>query len=55
MLFILIEEVTKLKWTYSPDDEKAVIDHVNSFSKVQSHYTRAKNDREYLSQDLNYL
>lgn len=39
---------------YSPDDEKAVIDHVNSFPKQKSHYTRAKNDRDYLSEDLNY-
>ena len=28
--------------TYSPDDEKAIIDHVNSFPKVQSHYTSLK-------------
>lgn len=39
---------------YSPDDEKAIVDHVNSFQKQKSHYTRAKNDRDYLSEDINY-
>ena len=39
---------------YSPEDEKSVVDHVNSFPKQKSHYTRAKNDRDYLSEDLNF-
>lgn len=37
---------------YTPEDEQAVIDHVNSLPKQKSHYTRAKNDKDYLSEDL---
>lgn len=38
---------------FSLDDEKLVIDHINSFPREESHYCREKTDREFLSQDLN--
>ncbi|XP_039276452.1 uncharacterized protein LOC120349791 isoform X1 [Nilaparvata lugens] len=39
---------------YSELDEQQIVNHINSFPKEESHYTRAKNSNEYLSQDLNY-
>lgn len=39
---------------YTEDDENRIVNHINSFPKEESHYTRAKNSKEYLSQDLNY-
>lgn len=38
---------------FSKDDENLIIEHVNSFPKEQSHYSRSKSNKEYLSQDLN--
>lgn len=39
---------------YALEDEQAIIDYVNSLPKQKSHYTRAKNDKDYLSEDLNF-
>ncbi|XP_039275948.1 uncharacterized protein LOC111064096 [Nilaparvata lugens] len=39
---------------YTGDDEKAVIDHMKSFPTDNSHYTRARSDCDYLSEDLDY-
>lgn len=38
---------------FSKDDESLIIEHVNSFPKEKSHYTRSRSDKDYLSQDLN--
>lgn len=38
---------------YNEVDEQSVVDHVNSFPREVSHYSREKTDKEFLSQDLN--
>lgn len=36
-----------------PDKLKEIADHIESFPKYESHYTRRVNDKKYLSSDLN--
>lgn len=38
---------------FSPADEDLVIQHISSFPREQSHYSRLKSQKEYLSIDLN--
>lgn len=37
----------------SEDRLKKVVEHINSFPKYESHYTRRVNDKQYLNTDLN--
>ena len=39
---------------YTAEDVKRIIEHIESFPKEESHYTRAKSSNLFLSQDLNY-
>lgn len=38
---------------FSKNNENLIIEHVNAFPRVKSHYSRSKSDKDYLSQDLN--
>lgn len=37
---------------YTEEDEQCVITHINAFPRDESHYSRARSSKEYLSQDL---
>ena len=37
----------------SEEKRQVVIDHINSFPRIESHYCRAKTSKEYLQSDLN--
>lgn len=39
---------------YNNDDVLRIVNHIESFPKEESHYTRAKSSLIFLSQDLNY-
>ena len=41
------------KFKYTLHDRQIVKDHINSFPRDESHYSRAKSEKEYLSPDLN--
>lgn len=34
-------------------ETERIIDHINKFDRVESHYVRANSSREYLHEDLN--
>lgn len=36
----------------SPEKEKKVVDHINSFPRIESHYCRAKTKKQYLDPNL---